>query len=57
MIINWLTENLSTIVISLILLAVVIFITVRLIKDKRSGKSSCGCGCDSCALRGECHKK
>jgi hypothetical protein len=52
----WLTENIGTIVVSLILIAVVSLIVVRLIKDKKQGKSSCGCGCENCAMHGKCHK-
>lgn len=28
-----------------------------LIRDKKRGKTSCGCGCSNCAMNGECHKK
>ncbi|MBO4876657.1 MAG: FeoB-associated Cys-rich membrane protein [Ruminococcus sp.] len=52
----WLTENLGTIIVSLALIAVVTLITVRLIKDKKQGKTSCGCGCEHCAMHGKCHK-
>lgn len=27
-----------------------------LIRNKKQGKTSCGCGCSNCALNGECHK-
>lgn len=52
----WLTENIGTIVVSLILIAVVSLIVARMIKDKKQGKSSCGCGCENCAMHGKCHK-
>ena len=54
----WLADNLGTIIISLILIAVVSLIIVRMIKDRKSGKSngSCGCGCEHCAMHGKCHK-
>ncbi len=51
----WLTENLGTIVISLILLAAVAAIILSMIRDKKKGRSSCGCGGD-CAHCGACHK-
>ena len=47
----------GNLIIILILAAIVAGITVKMVKDKKSGKSSCGCGCASCALRYECHKK
>lgn len=40
---NWIARNLSTIIICLVLAAVVVLIIVSLVKDKRKGKSSCGC--------------
>ena len=42
---NWIARNLSTIIICLVLAAVVVLIIVSLVKDKRKGKSSCGCKC------------
>ena len=35
-------------------LAAIIFSIVR---DKKKGKSSCGCGCENCAMKGQCHKE
>ncbi len=54
---DWLSANLSTIVISAILLAIVILISVYLYNQKKKGKSSCGCNCEHCALHGQCHGK
>ena len=42
---TWIQANLATLIISMILLAVVTAIILRLIHNKRQGKSSCGCGC------------
>ena len=55
---SWLTENLGTIIVSLILIAVVALIIVKMAKDRKNGKStgSCGCGCEHCAMHGKCHK-
>lgn len=53
----FLKENLSTIIIGLIVLAVVVSLVVKLIRDKKKGKSSCGCGCEHCATSEVCHKK
>lgn len=50
---NWLIENLSTIIVSIILL-IALFMAVRSIRhDKANGKSSCGGNCGSCGV--ECH--
>ncbi|MBR4979635.1 MAG: FeoB-associated Cys-rich membrane protein [Clostridia bacterium] len=54
--ISWIIDNLSTIIISLILLSIVSVISVKLIKDKRRGKSACGCNCASCPMSASCHK-
>ena len=53
--ISWIADNMSTIVISLILIAIVTFVIYRMIMDKKTGKSGCSHGCQSCAMHGECH--
>lgn len=53
---TYLMQNLGTIVISAVLLAIVVLIVLRLMKNKKVGKSSCGCNCAHCALHGTCHK-
>jgi len=52
----WLIDNLGNIVVSLILICIVTAVIVRMAKDKKQGKSSCGCGCEHCAMHGKCHK-
>ena len=52
---NWLSANLSTLLISLVLFAVVISIVRYLIRQKKQGKSTCGAGCAHCANAGCCH--
>ena len=47
--INWLLANLATVVLSLVLLLIVFLVVRGMIRDKRSGKSSCGCGCEGCS--------
>ena len=56
---DFLRENLSTIIIGLIILAVVAGIIVKMIRDKKNGKGSCSCdcGCESCPSSAICHKK
>ena len=53
----WITENIGTILISAVLLLVVVLIIRKLVKDKKIGKSSCGCNCAHCAMSGSCHQK
>ena len=51
----WFAENAGTIIVSLILAGIVIAVIVSKIRAKKQGKSSCGCGCESCAMHGACH--
>lgn len=53
----WLGQNLSTMIISIILLLIVAGIVFYMIKSKRQGKSSCGCNCQSCPMGGACNNK
>ena len=47
---QWLSENLGTILVCAVLVLVVGLVIRKIIRDKRSGKScDCGCGgCDGC---------
>ena len=47
---TWLMNNLSTIIVCIVLIAVVVLIINKMMKDKKKGKSSCGCGCSNCAM-------
>ncbi len=50
----WITNNLSTLLVSGLILFIVSLIIRKMIKDKKSGKSGCGCGCQGCALADKC---
>ena len=52
--IGWLLNNIGTVIVSLVLAAVIFLIIFKLIKDKKQGRSSCGCGCEHCAMAGKC---
>ena len=55
--IGWLAANWVNIL-GIALVAVAVFFAARsLIKDKKAGKSSCGCNCSHCALAGKCHSQ
>ena len=54
---QWISANIGTILISLVLLAVVALITRSMMRDKKQGKSSCGGNCAGCAACGACHNK
>ena len=53
----WIKAHLATVIISAVLLVIVAAIIVSIVKDKRRGKSSCGCKCASCPMSGSCHNK
>ena len=54
---QWISMNIGTILISLVLLAVVGLIIRSMIRQKKQGKSSCGGNCAACAACGACHRK
>lgn len=54
---SWILGNIATIIVSLVLIAVVIGIVAIMRRDKKKGKSSCGCECGSCPMSGSCHRK
>ena len=54
---SFIRANLGNILV-LLMLAVIVGWAVRsLISQKRKGKTSCGCGCESCPSAGVCHGK
>lgn len=45
----------GTILVLTILMAVVAAIILNLLKNKKKGRSTCGCSCSACAMAGSCH--
>ena len=54
---QWIGENAGTIIVSIALIALVTGIVIRMRKDKKRGKSTCGCNCSCCPMAGSCHKQ
>lgn len=52
---DFIVDNLGTILITVVLVTILAAIVVKLVRDKRKGKSSCGGNCAHCALGGSCH--
>ncbi len=52
--ISWLSANIGTILVLLVVCAVVGFIVRGILRDRKNGKSSCGGSCGSCASCGSC---
>lgn len=46
---------LGTLIVGLVLAAIVAVIIYSMVKDKKQGKNSCGCGCSGCPNSGLCH--
>ena len=53
---TWISENIGSLLICAVLVLIVVGIIVKFIKDRRKGKSSCGCNCSHGAMAGTCHK-
>lgn len=54
---NFLAENYGTIIAALVVAGIVTASVITLIRNKKKGKSTCGCGCENCAMKGQCHSK
>ena len=50
-------DNAGTIIASILLIGLVTRIIIRMRKDRKQGKSSCGCNCGCCPMAGSCHKQ
>ena len=49
-------ENLGSLLVGALLLAVVAAVVRRMLKDHREGRSSCGSGCAYCPMSASCHR-
>jgi len=49
------TQHIPWILIALSFASLLVFIAYRLVRAKKRGESSCGCGCSQCAMRDTCH--
>ncbi len=56
--ISLITANLGTIIVGLIVWAIVCAIILKMVRDKKKGKSPSGCsGCDGCSGSSDCKPK
>ncbi len=42
-------------IIGIVIAAAVAAVVIKKVKDKKAGKSGCGCGCQGCPSKGQCH--
>ena len=53
--ISWLSANYGTLLVGFLVLAAVFAVVLNMIRNKKQGKSSCGCGCSGCPHSCACH--
>ncbi|MBR6229685.1 MAG: FeoB-associated Cys-rich membrane protein [Eubacterium sp.] len=54
---EWIVENLGTILITALLILIVTGIVLGIIKNKKNGRSSCGGNCAHCNMCASCRTK
>ena len=54
---EFLINNWGTILVGTVLAVVVCLIVFKLYRDRKKGRTSCGCGCSNCPSSGVCHPK
>lgn len=52
---DFITENLASIIVLIVVAVIVGAIVIKMVKDKKAGKSSCSCGCKGCPNSQNCH--
>ena len=52
---EFLRLNGGTILVGAIVLVIVLAAIIKIRRDKKNGKGSCGCGCSGCPSAGMCH--
>ena len=53
--VEWLAANWVNIIILAVVGGLIALAVISMIRDKKAGKSSCGCNCANCAMAGKCH--
>ena len=54
---EWIASNIATILICAALVAIVAAVIAGMVRNRKQGVSSCGCGCSDCPMSGSCHTK
>jgi len=52
---EFLINNLGTILTSEAVIAILAAVIVNMVRKKKRGESSCGCGCSGCSMANVCH--
>lgn len=53
--IQWLSAHSGDIIVIFVLAVIVGAIIGKMIRDKKKGKTACGCNCQGCSMCGSCH--
>lgn len=53
--IQFLKDNLATIIIAAIVFGLMAWVVIRKVKQRKAGTSTCGCGCSGCSQEDKCH--
>ena len=58
----WFRDNIGSLIILFAVVAIAAFVIAGIVKAKKKGKASCGCGgkcgeCSGCAMSGLCNNK
>ena len=54
---QWVQTYAGDILVMGVLAVLVIGIVMHMIRDRKKGKSGCGCNCSGCSMAGACHSK
>lgn len=54
---DFIMGNLATILVGAAIAAWIVFAAIKMIRDRKNGKGTCGCHCAGCPSAGMCHKK
>ncbi len=53
---EWISENIATLIVCAVLIALVAAVIVFMIRNRKKGRGSCPCGsCGGCAMKDFCH--
>lgn len=51
---NFIFENLASIIVGTVVFAIVAAVVIKMIRDRKNQKTSCGCGCSGCPGTEKC---
>lgn len=54
---DWISANLASLLVGLLVFAAALAAVIKIMRDRKNGKSGCGGNCAGCAMRGACHKE